>query len=122
MIDFKTLVLVGVQNSMVPGLFLRKVLWVIRKGSFRRLPHAQRSDNELLSKSVCTPWTLVPSDAAAHELLVTLRVDVAPVVDAGVLLGAHRAPVEARHDEISGDVAKSSNSVLQEKMQDRCGS
>ena len=36
-----------------------------------------------MTEFVGTLWTLVPSEAAADELLVTIRTDVAGVVDAG---------------------------------------
>ena len=51
---------------------------------------------------------LVPSNAAADELLVPKRMDVAPVVDAGPLPADPEHPLRlAGHDELTCDFAKS---------------
>ena len=59
---------------------------VTRARSFKRLrERVTLGGKELLSKHVGAPWRLVPSDAAAEELLVTIRMNVALFVDAGEL-------------------------------------
>ena len=65
---------------------------VLRARGFKRQPSEQRSDKHMLSKIVGTPWTSVPLDAAVDKLLVTLRMRVALVADAGELLAVPKAP------------------------------
>ena len=77
----------------IAGGILWLPTWVLREKFLPYTAPKLRREQYLLPESVGTPWTL-PSDAVTDELSMSIRVDVALVVDAGQLPATPRAPDE----------------------------